>query len=63
MQKSTAFTTIFRVKSVTFTTILPVKKCHFHYMQKNNKGSNEQFSTTEKYYTVNISITLINNDY
>jgi hypothetical protein len=35
MQKSTAFTTIFRVKSATFTTILRVKKCHFHYdMQK-----------------------------
>jgi hypothetical protein len=37
MQKSTTFTTIFRVKSATFTTILHVKKCHFHYdMQKNN---------------------------
>jgi hypothetical protein len=35
MQKSTTFTTIFRVKSATFTTILCVKKCHFHYdMQK-----------------------------
>jgi hypothetical protein len=35
MQKSTTFTTIFRVKSATFTTILRVKKCHFHYdMQK-----------------------------
>jgi uncharacterized protein YerC len=31
MQKSTTFTTIFRVKSATFTTILRVKKCHFHY--------------------------------
>jgi uncharacterized protein YerC len=35
MQKSTTFTTIFRVKSATFTTILRVKKCYFHYdMQK-----------------------------
>jgi hypothetical protein len=35
MQKSTTFTTIFRVKGATFTRILRVKKCHFHYdMQK-----------------------------
>jgi hypothetical protein len=33
MQKSTTFTTIFRVKNATFTTILRVKKCHYD-MQK-----------------------------
>jgi hypothetical protein len=36
MQKSTSFTTIFRVKKVLLShTILRVKKCNFHYyMQK-----------------------------
>jgi hypothetical protein len=48
LQKSTAFTTIFRVKkSANFTTILRVKKCHFHYdMQKKknylNRSSRSQ---------------------
>jgi hypothetical protein len=35
MQKSTTFTTIFRIKNTTFITILRVKECYFHYdMQK-----------------------------
>jgi hypothetical protein len=44
MQKSTAFTTIFRVKkSANFTTILRVKKCHFHYdMQKKELSKSVQ---------------------
>jgi hypothetical protein len=61
MQKSTAFTTIFRVKSVTHYDFACKKVTLSLYAKK--KGSNEQLSTTEKYYTVNISITLINNDY
>jgi hypothetical protein len=35
MQKSTIFTTIFRVKKCSFHYDFRVKKCHFHYdMQK-----------------------------
>jgi hypothetical protein len=37
MQKSTTFTTIFRVKKCHLHYEFGVKKCHFHYdMQKKN---------------------------